>query len=146
MKKENGISLISLIIYILVFSLVIALLAGLSSYIYGNLDVVNSGNYSSEEFNKFNINFIKEVKNNKDANISINNGNIKIVFENGVNFTYVQSEKSIYRNKVKIAEKILDFSAEKDTINKKAVIKIKIGTGKNDIDFGKNINYVLKYW
>lgn len=146
MKNNKGITLISLIVYILVFTLIIGLLSGMSSYIYGGLDVVNSGSYSSEEFNKFNLNFIKEVKNNTDANISTDNGNTRIIFENGVNFNYIQSEKAIYRDKVKIAEKILVFTAEKEKINKKNVIKITIGTGKDETNFGKTINYVLKYW
>ena len=73
-------------------------------------------------------------------------GDSVVVIPGVLNFTYVQSEKSIYRDKVKIAEKITDFSAQKDTINKKDVIKITIGTGKEEADFGKTINYVLKYW
>lgn len=146
MENQKGITLISLIVYILVFSLIIGLLAGMSNYIYGGLGNVNRESFSSEEFNKFNLNFIKEVKNNHDANISSENDTTKIVFSNGVNFTYVQSDQSIYRNKVKIAENIIHFSAEKDTINKKSVLKITIGTGKDNADFGKTINYVLKYW
>lgn len=118
----------------------------MSSYIFGNLDNINSGTYSSEEFNKFNLSFIQEVKNNGDANIMSENGNVRIVFENGVNFNYVKNEKSIYRNKVKIAEKIVTFSAEDTTINNKNVLKVIIGTGKDEADFGKTINYVLKYW
>ena len=146
MKNEHGITLISLIVYILVFSLIIGILASMSSYIFGNLDNINSGTYSSEEFNKFNLSFIQEVKNNSGANIMSENGNVRIVFENGVNFNYVKNEKSIYRNKVKIAEKIVTFSAEDTTINNKNVLKVIIGTGKDEADFGKTINYVLKYW
>lgn len=146
MKKNNGVTLISLIIYILVFSLIIGLLAGLSSYIYGNLDNINSESYSSEEFNKFNLNFIKDVKSNTDANVSSNGDMVKIILENGVNYTYVLNEKAIYRDKTKIAEKINVFSAQKTTINGKTVLKIRIGTGKENTDFGKTINYVLKYW
>ncbi|MBR3325159.1 MAG: hypothetical protein IKG14_03850 [Clostridia bacterium] len=110
------------------------------------MDNINSESYSSEEFNKFNLNFIKDVKSNTDANVSSNGDMVKIILENGVNYTYVLNEKAIYRDKTKIAEKINVFSAQKTTINGKTVLKIRIGTGKENTDFGKTINYVLKYW
>ena len=103
-------------------------------------------NKTLEEFNKFNLNFIKDVKSNTDANVSSNGDMVKIILENGVNYTYVLNEKAIYRDKTKIAEKINVFSAQKTTINGKTVLKIRIGTGKENTDFGKTINYVLKYW
>ena len=146
MNSEKGITLVSLIIYILMFSMIIGLLAGFSSYIYGNLDQINSDSFSSEEFNKFNVNFIKDVKNNRNANINISGNNKKIIFADGTNYDYISSEKSIYRNKVKIAVNIFDFSVTKEQINNKNVLKVIIGTGKNENDFGKTINYVLKYW
>lgn len=146
MKNEKGITLFSLIIYVLLFSIILGCLVTLSSYIYGNLDKVNSESYSSEEFNKFNVNFIKDVKNNNDANVSSDSNNTLIVFQDGVNYNYISSEKAIYRNKVKIADKIIGFTAENKTINNKSVIQISITTGKNERGFAKTINYVYKYW
>ena len=139
----------SLVIYIIVFTLVLGLLVSMTNYMYGNLGKVNSDSYSSEEFNKFNINFIKDVKSCDDVRVSSENGNVRIVFSNNVNYNYVASEKAIYRDKVKIAEKISTFEAQKMVINKtidKNVIQVKIGTGSNSTDFGKTIKYVLKYW
>ena len=42
MKKEKGITLIALIIYIIMFSATIGLLASLSNYIFNNLSNINS--------------------------------------------------------------------------------------------------------
>ena len=58
-KNEKGITLIGLILYVLVFTSVLALLVNLTNYIYGNLNKVNNESISSEEFNKFNVNFVK---------------------------------------------------------------------------------------
>ena len=150
MNNEKGVTLSSLVIYVIVFSLILGLLVPMSSYMYSNINKVSSDSYSSEEFNKFNINFIKDVKENEDARVEAGNGNnVKIIFSNGVNYSYISSEKAIYRDKVKIAEKISTFTAEKIVENKtidKNVLVIRIGTGVNDTDFGKTIKYVLKYW
>ena len=62
MKAERGITLIILSIYVIVFSIIIALLANLSSYIYRNLDNVSDSTIDLSEFNKFNMYFIEDVK------------------------------------------------------------------------------------
>ena len=76
--------------------------------------------------------------------------NIIIGFGDGTIYNYISNEKSIYKNKIKIAKNINYFTAIEQNINNKNVIQIKIGTGKDsgnaDNDFGKTINYVLKYW
>ena len=146
MKSEKGVTLASLIVYILVFSIVLGALASMSNFIYGNLGEINGGSYSSEEFNKFNVNFVKDVKNNYNANIYSNNDNIKIVFEDGVNYDYVKNEKALYRNKVKIAEKIIDFQIQNVILNNKKVLQVNISTGQNAVDFNQKMKYVLKYW
>lgn len=150
MSNEKGITLSSLVIYIIVFTLVLGLLVTMTSYIYSNLGRVNSDSYSSEEFNKFNINFVKDVKSSEDARVvTSSGGNVQIVLSNNVNYNYIASEKAIYRDNVKIAEKIGVFEANRMVVTKnisKKVIQVKIGTGGNSTDFGKTIKYVLKYW
>ena len=160
MKCEKGITLAALIIYVIMFSLILGVLVSMSSYIYNRMEYVNSDSYSSEEFNKFNINFIKDVKQSTDARIepseydATGKSDVTIILSNGVNYNYINNDHSIYRNKVKIAEKISVFSAEKMVVTKnvnKNVIKVMIGTGRddagiNDVNFGKTIKYVLKYW
>lgn len=146
MKNNRGITLISLIMYILVVLMVLGMLSSLSEFIYGGLNEINTGSYSSEEFNKFNLNFIKDIKKCNSVNITEEDHNIQIVLSDNTNYNYKANEHSIYRNKVKIAENIKQFNAEKIVKNNKNVIKITIGTGKNSTQFGKTINYVLKYW
>lgn len=146
MKNEKGITLVALILYIVVFSTVLTLLTLLTTNIYGNLDKINTNSVSSAEFNKFNVNFIKDVKASNKVDITTTNNDVKILLTNGANYNYVKDEKSIYRNKVKIAQNIFQFQADSLIENNKNIVKVTIGTGKNDIDFGKTIKYVLKYW
>ena len=61
MKEEKGITLVILGIYIIIFSIVIGLLASLSSYIYSNLDNVSDSNIDLSEFNKFTMFFVSKI-------------------------------------------------------------------------------------
>ena len=151
MKKESGITLVTLIVYLMIVSAILAALTNLSSHVYKNIGKLGSENLSAEEFNKFNVNFIKSVKSNKKATVTNNNQNVTIEFGDGTTYNYINGENSIYKNKIKIAKNINYFTADVQNINNKNVIQVQIGTGKKDTavgnnDFGKTINYVLKYW
>ena len=147
MKKENGITLVTLIVYLMIVSAILAALTNLSSHIYKNINKLGIENLSAEEFNKFNVNFVKSVKANKNATVTNNNQNVTIEFDDGTTYNYINGENSIYKNKIKIAKNINCFTAEVKNINNKNVIQVQIGTGKKDTAvFGKTINYVLKYW
>ena len=72
MKKENGITLVTLIVYLIIVSAILAALTNLSSHIYKNINKLGIENLSAEEFNKFNVNFVKSVKANKNATVTNN--------------------------------------------------------------------------
>ena len=149
MKNEKGVTLAALVVYVIVFSVTIALLSSLSSYVFGNLNNINSNAISSEEFNKFNVHFVNDVK--KSASVEIENnsaGNLEITFENGNKYTFVLKERAIYKNKEKIARNILNLTASKRVENSKNIIEVSISTGNNESKptFNKTIKYVLKYW
>ena len=151
MKKESGITLVTLIVYLMIVSAILVSLTNLSSHVYKNIGKLGSENLSAEEFNKFNVNFVKSVKANKKATVTNNNQNVTIEFDDGTTYNYINGENSIYKNKIKIAKNINYFTADVQNINNKNVIQVQIGTGKKDTavgnnDFGKTINYVLKYW
>ncbi len=149
MKNEKGITLTALIIYVLIFSATLALLASLTNYLYPRLGNIDSNSISPIEFNQFNYNFVSDIKQSTTAVVqNAENGNVKIILSNGANYTYVKDEMSLYKNKNKISNKIVQFSGELENINGKNILKITIATGKdsNNITFGKTIKYVLKYW
>lgn len=148
MRSQKGITLTAVAIYIIIFIAIVGLLISLSNYITSNMQNANKQLMSAEDFNKFNTEFVGDVKQSVDATIVNSSNNIQIILSNGVNYNYISEEKAIYKNHVKLANNIAIFNAEKDIINNKKVIKITIGTGKSaeDISFGKKINYVLNYW
>ena len=151
MKSEKGITLIVLSIYIIVFSIIIVLLANLSSYIYSNIENINDSSVDISEINKFNMYFISDIKTNNQADVktlSDNNQNtIQKIFEDGDVYSYVEDEKSIYKNEQKIARNIEALNAEGYKKNNKTYIQVSIEIGtKDEANYTKTTNYVLKYW
>ena len=150
MKNEKGITLAALVVYVIVFSITITLLASLSNYIYSNLDNVSSEQLSSEEFNKFNVYFVSDVKESKKAEITTKDDETIIKLESGSVYTYNKSQKAIYKNKEKIARNIVSFTAsyvtEKESNKNTIEVTIKTGKDENNPNFSKTIKYVLRYW
>lgn len=152
MKSEKGVTLIILAIYIITFSIVIALLANLSNYIYGNLGSISDSSINATEFNKFNMYFIEDVKTNRQASVKRladdnNHEFIQIAFQDGDIYTYNIGDDCIYKNNQKIAKDIANFNAEGFLKDDKMYIEVKIEIGTNDkTNYRKTIDYVLKYW
>ncbi|MCI8361854.1 MAG: hypothetical protein HFJ41_01655 [Clostridia bacterium] len=145
MKSEKGITLTYLIIYVVLLILVVSTLSIVSTHFYSNTKyLMDNGKYVSQ-FDKFNMYFIEDVKNNKET-YSVDEN--KIVFEDGTIYTY--SEKSIYRNKVELCRNIENcvFSKLEETDDNnftKKIINVKLSiAGENK--FETEINYILKYW
>lgn len=154
MKTEKGITLAILAIYVVFFSVLISLLAALSSYIYNNIGYVNDNSVDVSEFNKFNRYFIEDVKTNTQAEVKETTNSegkniVQITFEDGDTYRYVAEEKSMYKNRQKIAKDIQNFEAEQltNTEYNKKYINVNIVIGANDeANYEKEIEYVLKYW
>lgn len=147
MKSEKGITLMVLIIYVIVLCLVIATLATVSSFFYSNTNYIVENSKSISEYNKFNMYFIEDVKNNKDIDEITED---RIVFNDGTIYTYKMSpDNSIYRNKVKICSDIVYCSFSNSTITTNEVEKKLIQVSmiiKGAKLFETNNEYVLRYW
>ena len=147
MKSNRGITLLSLIIYIIVLTFVVAMLATISDMFFSNTKyITDSGKYISE-FNKFNMYFIEDVKNNKNTYEVTDN---QIIFEDGTTYTYkTDPDNGIYRNKVKICTniafcKFTKSKKEEETITKN-IIQVKMVIKSSKL-FEVTNEYVLKYW
>lgn len=143
-KSDKGITLLSLIIYIVLLTFVLSMLAIVSNMFYSSTDyVINKGKYIYE-FNKFNMYFIEDVKSNSQI-YSINDK--EIVFEDGTTYTY--SNKGIYRNKVKICNNVLNCTFSNSELQventTKQIIKVTLIV-EGSKSFTTENEYVLKYW
>lgn len=143
-KNEKGITLVSLVIYIVIFVVIIGIMTTISTFFFGNIrTTMNVPRYASE-FNKFVMFFGVDIKNNNTANVT----STSIEFENGTKYEFKNNR--IYRNDLIIAEDVLECTFTSDTYNVNSITKNIINTdikiGRNDSIFEKNIDFVLKYW
>ena len=145
MKSEKGITLISLIIYVIALTIVIGIIAVISGYFYKNIATTSENIEPMVEYTKFNSFFSEEV-NYRGIEVldcqstTGDNGKIEtsyIVFDNGVQYTYISENKGIYRNKVKIARGVEECSFEYKVEEGKDIVNV---TFKS-----KNLNNPIKY-
>lgn len=143
MKSEKGITLTSLVIYVVVATLLIGTIATFSSFFFSNIGLIKTQQNYAPEFNKFSMFFVEDVKNNKNAEVTKNT----IKFENGTIYQY--NNNKIYRNGTVITEKVdnLTFSLSKSSVasTTKQIITVKM-TIEGQLNSPTGIEYVLKYW
>lgn len=147
MKSEKGITLISLILYIILLVVVVSMLSVMSNLFFSNTRFITNNSKYVSEFNKFNMYFIEDVKNNKDIYKITTN---EIIFADGTIYTYNQNPDSgIYRNKVKICNNIefCEFTSREEKINNinKKIINVKLQISGSRVFVSDN-EYVLRYW
>lgn len=147
MKSEKGITLMSLIIYMVVMSLVLSMLALVSDMFFSNTNYLTEDSKYMGQYNKFNMYFIEDVKNNKDITSLTDT---QIVFKDATTYTYMANpDNSIYRNKVKICSnitycKFTQMNEKTNNVIKKIIDVHMIIKGAKL--FETNNQYVLRYW
>lgn len=144
MKSDKGVTLIALVIYIAVFTIVVSTMGILSSYFYNNMHLIKDDASYVVEYNKFNMFFIQDVKHNSTATIENN----VIKFEDGTIYEY--KSNSIYRNDKEIAANVksatFDLKTYKVENTTKNLILVNLNIGEGEKEYQKEIEYVLRYW
>lgn len=135
MNNNRGVTTTSLIIYVIALSIVIGIIASITSFFYTN--VMNLED-NKEELTKFNMYFLQEVK-NADNEIFSHTTN-SITFSSGNTFTF--ADNSIYLNHSKICENIRNLQFSVEEINNKIIINVLITIGEN-MEYTKTTKYVL---
>ena len=139
MKNNRGITLISVIIYVIAMLIIIGVIAVISKYFYKNIaDSINEVD-PVVEYTKFNSFFSEEVNTKYIQVIEWDENHV--VFDNGVQYTFIAENKGIYRNKVKICRNIDTCSFEVKNDNGKDKIKVHFTAGNFD---NSSITYTLK--
>lgn len=144
MKSDKGVTLIALVIYIAVFTIVVSTMGLLSSYFYNNMHLIKDDASYVVEYNKFNMFFIQDVKHNSTATIENN----VIRFEDGTIYEY--KSNSIYRNDKEIAANVksatFNLKTYKVENTTKNLILVNLNIGEGEKEYQKEIEYVLRYW
>lgn len=140
MKAQKGVTLISLTIYIIVMVIVVAIVSVISSYFYSNINGTSDTIDPLTEYTKFNSFFTDEVNHSNIKVLECGENGDYIVFDNGVQYTFVPENKGIYRNKVKICKEVESCNFEYKIQNGKDVVVVNLTIGTLD----KNVTYTLK--
>lgn len=142
MKNQKGITLVSLLVYIIVMIIIIGGLSTISYNFYRNTQALEVDTEDIVEFSNFNEYFIKEIKkaNNKIDNIS--EDGTYIVFTDGNSF--MLNNKSIYYNQIEISKNVnsLKFEYDKDKENNEITDIIKVSVEYSN--YSKQMKYKLE--
>lgn len=140
MKDNKGITLTSLIIYILVLLIVVTIVANITTFFYSNVINAKENSQNIATITKFNLYFTKDVKKmgNRVETIGENENYIKFTSGN----TYTFQNNAIYFNNVKICDNVTNAQFQLKSINDKKVVSVLISVGEN---FGvtKTTNFVM---
>lgn len=141
MKKEKGVTMVSLVIYIAVMTIVIALMSEIITNFYKNTDTMQGSLQDIIEFNKFNTYFIKEIKltDNKVDHISTDDS--YILFLSGNAFSI--KDGIIYYNSIKICENVQSMQLSLGK-NGNGLDKSIINVTLNFKSFNKSISYKIE--
>ena len=140
-KKEKGVTLISLTIYVVVMVLVIALIAVITSFFYNNVINIDKEAVELAELNKLNLYMIEETEEEGNSIETISSDGKKITFNNGNAYTI--QDNGIYQNSIRICKdvntKVTEFAKIKE--KGKEILKVYYET---ETGIGRSLEYVVK--
>ena len=141
MKTEKGITLISILIYVIAMVIIIAVIATLTGYFYTNIDINTESQDIQKQYTKFNSFFTEDI--NKSGNVIIDSNteseNPYIIFSNKNQYTFIKQNKAIYFNQVKIATNIEKCTFDTQIKNGRNIIIVTIEAK----DFQKTTEYTI---
>ena len=123
MKSEKGITVTSIMIYIIALTVVVILIGRLTTYFYKNVHEVSISTGADVEYTKFNSYFTDEI--NLEGNtIDLCQKDIIAFSKNETQYRFQNG--SIYRNKVKIAKNVETCEFFYDEETKEIYVNMKI--------------------
>lgn len=148
-KSEKGITLTSLIIYIIAMVIVVGIVATITRYYYSAINDINKEVDVSKEYTKLNS-YLSEDVNNPNNVIYVCTAD-KIVFYNSANENsedqnsgynqYTFQDNAIYFNKIKICKGVKECQFIQDNADAKTKFELNI---KFNNDEQKNVKYAIR--
>ena len=141
LKSQNGVTMVSLVIYIACFAIVAGIIAGITTFFYSNTTLMDQEVYTAAEYNKLNMYLVKESEEegNRLYDISLDETSDMpyIEFSNGNRYTLDKETHILYYNSICLCEDVQNLTLEKEYTSGKEVLKVKV-------DF-TNKSYTTKY-
>ena len=143
MKSEKGITLTSLVIYVIGITIIFAVVANLTIYFNKNSRTIENTTNNSAQVTRLNQYLINDTKKENVKVVKVSSNAI-ILEINGENIKYIYDvySKGIYRNKVKIANDVQSLKIEKEIIYDKTTLTVNITIGKQE-QISKELEYII---
>ena len=141
MKKEKGITLMSLVIYVFLMIIMVGIMSSITINFSENMDELQGNVKDVIEFGKFNNFFIKEVKTTDNKVDHISDKSNYILFTTGNSFSIINNE--IYYNNTRICQGVetmqISLGKNGDGLDK-SIVNVTL----NFKSFNKSINYKIE--
>lgn len=125
-KNQKGITLISLVIYVILMTFVVAGVSAITTSFYQNVNDMDKNSESAVSFAKFNMYFLNDIKAESVRIVGSTENSLELAQrgENGITtvVTYSIQSEALYRDKVKICDHIKD--ARIDVNEQKGIVTI----------------------
>ena len=127
MKSEKGVTLTSIMIYVIALTIVVLTVGRIITYFYKNMDTVTSDTDASIAYMSFNSYFTEDINiaGNEVLEYS-NDGNMKYIIFKETENQYTFKNGSIYKEKIKIAKNVDDCEFSYDQTSITVTVKMKI--------------------
>jgi len=149
LKNEKGITLATLIIYVILMTFIVSAIASITSSFYSNMNEFDKNSESAVDFSKFNMYFIRDIKRENVSIAKVGEDYIILSYGEDINGTESEIEKTmnveysvqnntLYRNKVKICDDVNNINIVTNENNNTIKVNLTIG------DYNKSTIYALE--
>ena len=163
-KSERGITLLSLIVYMILVAAALGILGAITNFMYGNTARIKSNSKYSSEFDRFNSNFLRDTQKYNHAHVYEEDGKIKCkldtsadgtdenIIDQGVTYIYNPEKRTIVRRsqdgvELEVARNVYAASFKvNDPQKKKIGVSVHLEIGPSGSASEQDVYYVLKFW
>lgn len=143
MKSENGITLTSLVVYVIGLTIIFTIVANLTVYFNKNSRNIEYTTNNSAQLTRLNQYLISDTKKKNVQLVNVKNNVIEIYVDNElIKYSYDTESKGIYRNKVKISNDVQSAEFSKENVYDKSKIIIKIVIGEQE-SVSKTLEFII---
>lgn len=141
MRSQKGVTLMSLVVYVIVILVALTMLATITASFRSAVDNVDEDAETIADYNRFNMYILKEVK--KTGNSIIACEDTYVEFSTGAKYQYEENTVYLLENGKKIAlvEDIKECKFTKKDENGKVSLQVDIKIGNQD---KKTVEYTLQ--
>ena len=125
MKQDSGVTLTSLIIYVIAMVMVVAIVGTLTTLYYRNVDNLMDNTEQAKEYTTFNSYFTNEINKKENKVLEDISSSNKIIFSSGNQYTFVG--EAIYMNQVLICKYVKSCEFNYNNTTKQITVNITIG-------------------